>query len=120
VVRIVNVLTALQDLIANVSFKKYLTHTISSATTLHLTANLRSLEIGTEDGIAAMLSCIITGNDAEKIRVLKLHNIKPSHLPHLKILLKKSGRNLQRVELVFANDKIPIMNQGAYSSVLLP
>ena len=120
VVRIVNVLTALQHLTANISFKKYLEHTIPLATTLRLTSNLRSLETGTEDGIAAMLGCITASDDAEKIQVLKLHNIKPGHLPYMKSLLKKSRRNFQRVDLDFANDKTPIMNQGASSSVLLP
>lgn len=119
VVRIVNDLTALQHLTANISFKKYLEHTISLATTLRFTSDLRSLETGTEDGIAAMLGCITACGDAEKIQVLKLHNIKPGHLPYMKLLLKEAGRNFQRVDLGFANDKIPIMNQGASLSVLL-
>jgi hypothetical protein len=118
VVRIINVLTTLHHLTANISFKKYLKHTVSLATTLQLSGNLRSLETGTEGGIVAMLGCITANDNGQKLRALKLHNIKPGHLPYMKILLKKSGRNLRRVVLDFANDEIPIMNQGASSCCL--
>jgi hypothetical protein len=118
--RIVNALTALQHLTANVSFKKYIQHTISSAPTLGSASNLQSLEIGTEDGIAVVLNCVLNSGGAENIRVLKLDNVKPDHLPCIETLLKKSGRNLQRLMLGFGKEKIPIVNQGASLSVLLP
>lgn len=113
VFRIINDLETLQHLTVNISFTKYLQYAISLAQTLRLPSNLHSLEVETEDGIAAMLSCIMASHDTQKIRILKLRNIKPVHLSYVKMLLKKSGRSLQHLVLGIVNNEVSRMNEGA-------
>jgi len=104
VVRIVNCLPSLSHLTANITFMKYLEHTMSAAKTLSLSTGLRTIELGTEDGIPAVLSYVASLDGPQHVVGLKLEKIKSGHLQHIRNAFRKLGRNLQRLSLAF--DKV--------------
>lgn len=110
--RIVNSIPSLHHLSANVSFMKYLEHTLASASTMSWPNNLRSFETGTEEGLPVMLSCMM--NDPGHVSVLKLLNLKSSHLLYLKKTLKKLGKKIQHLVLGFDSENANWANQGIY------
>lgn len=115
-VRIVDSFSALQHLTAYVSFRKYIEHTLVSAHTLGFSRNLRSIELGTEDSIPVVLSCIAGREGQGHLQVLDLQNIKPDHHQYVKQVLKKSGKHIQDLTLGFANEKIPLASHGTSQS----
>ena len=114
VVRIVGSFPILQHLTANVSFMKYLEHTVASAVTLELSSNLHSVEIGTDDAIPVVLSCIAACDGPEHVRGLQLRNIKQNHLQYVHRMLKKSGKNIQNLMLDFSYERCSWIGQGMY------
>ena len=117
-VRIVDSFSGLQHLTAYVSFKKYFEHTLVSAHTLGFSRNLRSIELGTEDSIPVVLSCIVGREGHGYLQVLDLQNIKPDHHQYVKRVLKKSGKHIQDLTLGFANEKLPLASHGTSQSSL--
>jgi hypothetical protein len=100
-VQIVNSLPSLYHLTANITFMKYLEHTMSAAKTISLSTSLRSIDLGTEEGIPVVLSYVASRDGPQHVVGLKLENIKSSHLQHIRNALRKLGRNLQRLSLAF-------------------
>ena len=103
VVRVVSSFPSLRQLSAHISFLKYIEYAIASAGTLRLPSNVQTIELGTDDGIPVILSCL-GGGDKERrshLLSLKLQNIKYSHLQYVSTTLKRAD-NLQHVSLGFA------------------
>ena len=101
VVRVVNSFPSLCHLTANITFTKYLEHAISSAKTLCLSTSLGSIELGTEDGIPVVLTCVESRNGPQHLVGLKLANIKFNHLQYIQNTLRKLGKYLQELSLAF-------------------
>ncbi|KAF9533281.1 hypothetical protein CPB83DRAFT_903230 [Crepidotus variabilis] len=123
VVRIVDVLPSVRHLTANVNFMKHLEYTIISAATLTLSKFLQSVELGTEDGLPVVLSCItgvtsLERSEPEFVRRLELKHVKPNHHQYVRRLLQKSGKNLQHLGITFTEDTIPRRGQDEISDIL--
>ncbi|PPQ64203.1 hypothetical protein CVT24_008621 [Panaeolus cyanescens] len=101
VVRIVHLFPAIVHLTANLTFMKYLEHNIDCASRLKMPNQLRSLELGTDDGIPVVLTCVESGHSTPHVFGLKLHNIRPHHLHHIRRVLRHSGKNIQKLTLAF-------------------
>jgi len=71
VVQIVNSLPSLYHLTANITFMKYLEHTMSAAKTISLSTSLRSIDLGTEDGIPVVLSYVASRDGPQHVVGLK-------------------------------------------------
>ncbi|KAF8972305.1 hypothetical protein BDZ97DRAFT_1784109 [Flammula alnicola] len=67
----------------------YLEHTIASATTVAVSTNLRTIELGTEDSIPVVLSCVGNPDRPQHVMGMKLQNIKTNHLQYIHTMLKK-------------------------------
>jgi hypothetical protein len=101
VVRVVNSFPSLWHLTANITFTKYLEHAISSAKTLSLSSSIRSIELGTEDGIPVVLTCVESRDGPQHLVGLKLENIKSSDLQYIRKTLRKLGKYLRQLSLAF-------------------
>ncbi|KAF8805448.1 hypothetical protein BYT27DRAFT_7193227 [Phlegmacium glaucopus] len=108
VIRVASSFPSLRQLSAHVSFLKYPEYAIASALTLRLPSNVQTIELGTDDGIPVILSCLASGN----LLALKLQDIKCSHLPYLSTTLKRSEPNLQHVSLGFARETLQMVGIG--------
>jgi hypothetical protein len=75
-------------------------------------SNVQTIELGTDDGIPVMLSCL-GGNKGKKshVSMLKLQNIKCSHLQYVSTMLEGSD-NLQHVSLGFAPETLQTRGLG--------
>ncbi|CAA7269520.1 unnamed protein product [Cyclocybe aegerita] len=104
VVRIVDAFPSIRHLTANIAFMKYLEHTIASASTLCLSSNLRSLELGTEDGIPVVLSSVTSTEALGQCQELSLKNIRANHLQYIRTMLRKARMDLQRLSLGFSRE----------------
>ena len=111
VVRVVNSFPSLCHLTANITFTKYLEHAISSAKTLFLSTSLRSIELGTEDGIPVVLTCIESRDGPQHLLGLKLENIKSDHLQYIQKTLKKLGKYLRQLSLAFVKVDYGMLDQ---------
>ncbi|KIM40678.1 hypothetical protein M413DRAFT_28463 [Hebeloma cylindrosporum] len=101
VVRVVNSFPSLCHLTANITFTKYIEHAISSAKSLSLSTNLRSIELGTEDGIPVVLTCVERWDRPERLVRLRLEHIKFNHLQYIQPTLRKLGKYLREISLAF-------------------
>lgn len=101
VVRIVHLFPALRHLTANLTFMKYLEHNIDSASKLKMPNQLRSLELGTDDGIPVVLTCVESGHNTPHVFGLKLQSIKAHHLQYIRMVLRHSGKQLKKLSLAF-------------------
>ncbi|KAF8147493.1 hypothetical protein B0H34DRAFT_176697 [Crassisporium funariophilum] len=118
VIRIVDSFPMLQQLSANITFMKYVEHTIATALALRLPNNLQSIEVGTDDGIPVILSCISGKEGLPHVLALKLQNIKFNHLQYIRTTLRKAGRNLQQVSLNFEEEKQQRMLQDEFANTI--
>ncbi|PPQ92594.1 hypothetical protein CVT25_007286 [Psilocybe cyanescens] len=101
VARVVDAFPALYHLTANVTFMKFLEHTIASAMANPLSNKLRSLEVGTEEGVPVLLSSIAFAAGREPIRELKLRNVRSDHLQYIQNALRKAENKLRHLSLGF-------------------
>jgi hypothetical protein len=116
VIRIVSSFPSLRQLSVHISFMKYLEYTIASTRTLRLPSNVQTIELGTDDGIPVVLSCLGGNKEKSHILTLKLQNIKRSHLQYVSTTLERSD-NLQHVSLGFAPETLQTRGLGKFSLV---
>jgi len=106
VIRVVSSFPSLRQLSAQISFLKYLEYVIASASTLRLPSNVQTIELGTDEGIPVILGCLAGREEEQHVLVLKLKNVKYSHLQYISTTLKKSKPNLQHFSLGFARETL--------------
>lgn len=101
VVRLVESLPKLDQLGVDVTFMKYLEHTLASAGRLQLPDRLTTIELGSEDSIPVVLACINAGQGRPHVLALKLQNAKPSQWSQIRSTLRGSGTALRHITLRF-------------------
>lgn len=112
--RLVASFPSLQDLSAHVHFLQYLKSTCSSAEHLRLPTNLRSIELGTADGIPVVLSCLSASGHPSHLQTLHLHNLTSAELDYVRFALQVVGTGLRHLLLGFSNGQRPRRLQGSY------
>jgi hypothetical protein len=112
VIRIVASLPSLRQLSAHISFLKYLEFNIASASTTRLPPNVQTIELGTDDGISVILSCLNGSKEKPHVSVLKLQNIKCNHLQYISTALERFEPSLQHLSLGFAWEALQTMRIG--------
>ncbi|KAF9484855.1 hypothetical protein BDN70DRAFT_872122 [Pholiota conissans] len=103
---------SLHHLTANISFLKYLEHNLALTTSCTIASSeLRSMEIGTDDGIPILLNCLANsgGSHHNKIQELKLRNVENKHLQYIKSALK--NKKLQRLVVDFKHEKVSLISE---------
>ena len=118
VIRVVSSFPSLRQLSAQISFLKYLEYVIASASTLRLPSNVQTIELGTDEGIPVILGCLAGREEEPHVLVLKLKNVKYSHLQYISTTLKKSKPNLQHFSLGFARETLQTIDTGSSTCVL--
>lgn len=112
VIRVASSFPSLRQLSAYISFLKYPEYTIASALTLPLPPNVQTIELGTDDGIPVILSCLAGRGEEPHVLALKLQNIKCSHLQYISTTLKRSEPNLRHFSLGFARETLQTVGIG--------
>lgn len=117
VIRVVSSFPSLRQLSAHISFLKYPEYAIVSAWTLRLPSNVQTIELGTDDGIPVVLSCLAGNKEKPHLLALKLQNIRCSHLQHISATLERSGSYLQQVSLEFAQETLQTTSLGSSTRI---
>ncbi|KAF8910484.1 hypothetical protein CPB84DRAFT_1929508 [Gymnopilus junonius] len=99
VARIIKAFPTLLHLTANITFMKYLEHTLASAETTPLTNTLVSLELGTNEAIPVVLNGLTTWDGPQSIKQLKLQNVRLGDVQYISRTLRRLGNNLQKLSL---------------------
>jgi hypothetical protein len=115
VVRILASVPSLHHITANVSFMKYLEHNL--ALPVHVPSNasnaLRSIELGTDEGIVVLLNCVAHSDQPHPLQTMKLRNVENRHLQYIRNALRASGTHIQRLSLEFSHEKVSLASEGS-------
>lgn len=103
VVHLMSAFPHLQHLVARIYFTKYMEFAISSAQTLHLPHTLRTIDLGTHDATAVILSCRFRSPSLETLR---LQNISFASLQYVCDALSTLGSSLRHLALEFSHPKL--------------
>jgi hypothetical protein len=113
VVRILASVPSLHHITANVSFMKYLEHNLALPVPSNASNALRSIELGTDEGIAVLLNCVANSDHPHPLQTMKLRNVENRHLQYIRNALRASGKHIQRLSLDFTHEKVSLVSEGS-------
>ncbi|TFK69938.1 hypothetical protein BDN72DRAFT_857295 [Pluteus cervinus] len=108
VVRLCATFPRLNHLGAQIHFTKYTEHAIAAALSLQLPASLRTIELGTHDSIAVILSCLAKNALKTTIQSLSLQNLSFAQVHYVQNALDALGSNLRHLILGFSQRKYEV------------
>ncbi|KAF8181480.1 hypothetical protein BJ912DRAFT_979646 [Pholiota molesta] len=77
----------------------------------HASNALRSIELGTDEGIAVLLNCVGNSDRPHPLQTLKLRNVENRHLQYIRNALRASGTHIQRLSLDFTHEKVSLVSE---------
>ncbi|KAF8173917.1 hypothetical protein BJ912DRAFT_991521 [Pholiota molesta] len=72
---------------------------------------LRSIELGTDEGIAVLLNCVANSDQPHPLQTMRLRNVENRHLQYIRNALRTSGTHIQRLSLDFTHEKVSLVSE---------